>query len=188
MRVLFHGWLTYSYLHLSWSSDCQESVQIGSLTTLWHDHIAFIDDTACPGRKTAFSLTRMRWTVNLSLKSKLSFSNICQAGWVDVKLQVLLVFQKTVIIIKKLSKWKYTLWSYGWYPWNTLETSLVRLFTFSLNQTKKKNRHHSSINEWLINCTQANAINGSGACFQPRTTALPNSIDWNSYLATKLDG
>ena len=39
--VLFHGWLIYSYLHLSWSSDCQGSVQIGSLTTLWHDHIAF---------------------------------------------------------------------------------------------------------------------------------------------------
>ena len=30
------------------------SVQIGSLTSLWHDHIACIDDTACPGRKTAF--------------------------------------------------------------------------------------------------------------------------------------
>ena len=45
-KVLFHGWLIYSHLHLSWSSDCQGSVQIGSLTTLWHDHIAFIDDTA----------------------------------------------------------------------------------------------------------------------------------------------
>ena len=42
--------------YLSWSSasDCQESVQIGSLKTLWHDDIAYIDDTACPGRKTAF--------------------------------------------------------------------------------------------------------------------------------------
>ena len=39
--VLFHGWLIYSYLHLTWSSDCQGSVQIGSLTTLWHDLIAF---------------------------------------------------------------------------------------------------------------------------------------------------
>ena len=37
-KVLFHGWLIYSYLHVhvSWSSDCQRSVQIGSLTTLWH--------------------------------------------------------------------------------------------------------------------------------------------------------
>ena len=49
-KVSFHGWLIYSYLHLSWSSDYQGSVQIGSLTTLWHDQIAFIDDTACPGR------------------------------------------------------------------------------------------------------------------------------------------
>ena len=65
--VLSHGWLIYSYSSLSWSSDCQVSVQIGSLTTLWHDHIAFTDDTACPGRKTTFWLTRMRWTVNLSL-------------------------------------------------------------------------------------------------------------------------
>ena len=29
-------------------------MQIGSLTTLWHYHIACRDDTACPGRKTAF--------------------------------------------------------------------------------------------------------------------------------------
>ena len=40
-RVLSHGWLIYSYLHLSWSRDCQGSVQIGFLTTLWHDHITF---------------------------------------------------------------------------------------------------------------------------------------------------
>ena len=66
-KVSFHGWLIYSYLYLSWSSDRQVSVQIVSLITLWHDHIAFIDDTACPGRKTAFWLTSMRWTVNLSL-------------------------------------------------------------------------------------------------------------------------
>ena len=41
---------------LSWSSasDCQSSVQIGSLTTLWHDHIACIDDTACPTEKQHF--------------------------------------------------------------------------------------------------------------------------------------
>ena len=51
-KVLFHGWLIYSYFHISWSSDWQESVQIGSLTTLWHNHIAWIDDIACPGRKT----------------------------------------------------------------------------------------------------------------------------------------
>ena len=31
-KVLFHGWLIYSYLHLTWSSDCKRSVQIGSLT------------------------------------------------------------------------------------------------------------------------------------------------------------
>ena len=35
-KVLFHGWWIYSYLHISWSSDCHESVQISSLTTLWH--------------------------------------------------------------------------------------------------------------------------------------------------------
>ena len=50
-KILFNGWLIYSYLHLSWLSDCQESVQIGSLTTLWHDHIACTDDTACLRRK-----------------------------------------------------------------------------------------------------------------------------------------
>ena len=38
-KVLFHGWLIYSYVHISWSSDCQGSVQIGSLTSLWHDPI-----------------------------------------------------------------------------------------------------------------------------------------------------
>ena len=27
-KILFRGWLIYSYLHISWSSDCQESVQI----------------------------------------------------------------------------------------------------------------------------------------------------------------
>ena len=60
-KVLFHGLLFYSYLHLSWSSDCQESVQIGSLTTLWHDHIACIDDTACPGRKQQWACAEP-WT------------------------------------------------------------------------------------------------------------------------------
>ena len=62
-KVLFHGWWIYSYLHISWSSECQGSVQIGSLTTLWHDHIACIDDTACLGRKNAFWLMSIRWTV-----------------------------------------------------------------------------------------------------------------------------
>ena len=57
-RVLFPGWLIYSYLHLRWSSDCQGSVQIVSLTTLWHDHFAFIDDTPCLGRKIALWLYR----------------------------------------------------------------------------------------------------------------------------------
>ena len=57
-RVLFHVWLICSYLHLSWSSDCHGSVQIGSLTTLCHDDIAFIDDTACPGRINEHALNR----------------------------------------------------------------------------------------------------------------------------------
>ena len=39
-RVLFHGWLIFSYLHLRWSSDCQGSVQFGSLTTLWHESMS----------------------------------------------------------------------------------------------------------------------------------------------------
>ena len=33
-KVLFHGGLIYNFLHISCSSDCQGSVQIGSLTTL----------------------------------------------------------------------------------------------------------------------------------------------------------
>ena len=63
--------------YLSWSSasDCQGSVQIGSLTTLWHDHIACIDDTACPGRKTAFWYMSMRWTVDLSIKTINTFTS-----------------------------------------------------------------------------------------------------------------
>ena len=54
-KVLFHGWLIYSYLQ-SWSSasDCQQSVQICSLTTLWHDRIVYIDNTACPSGKQHF--------------------------------------------------------------------------------------------------------------------------------------
>ena len=55
-KVLCHGWSIYSYLHKNWSSECQGRVHIGSLTTLWHDHIACIDDTACPGKNTAFWL------------------------------------------------------------------------------------------------------------------------------------
>ena len=75
-KVSFRGWLIYSYLHLSWSSHCQGSVQIGSLTTLWHDHIAFIDDTACPGKKVAFSLTSMRWTANMYLWTFISSTSL----------------------------------------------------------------------------------------------------------------
>ena len=41
-KVLFHGWWIYSHLHISWSSECQGSVQVGSLTTSWYDHIACI--------------------------------------------------------------------------------------------------------------------------------------------------
>ena len=33
LKVLFYSWLMYSYLLQSWSSDCQGSVQIGSMTT-----------------------------------------------------------------------------------------------------------------------------------------------------------
>ena len=47
-------------------------MQIGSLTTLWYDHIAFIEDTTCPGRKKAFWLTSMHWTMNLSLQADIS--------------------------------------------------------------------------------------------------------------------
>ena len=59
-KDLFYSWLIYSYLHTRWSSDCQGCVQIGSLTSLQHDHIACIDDTA-------FWSMSMCWTVNLSL-------------------------------------------------------------------------------------------------------------------------
>ena len=45
-KVLFHGWWIYSHLHISWSSECQGSVQVGSLTTSWYDHIACIEDTS----------------------------------------------------------------------------------------------------------------------------------------------
>ena len=58
-KVLFHGWLIYSYLHLSWSSDYQGSVQIGSLTALWHDHIAFIDNRAyMPWQKNSILINK----------------------------------------------------------------------------------------------------------------------------------
>ena len=53
-RVLFHSWLiTVICKYLSWSSasDCQGIVQIGSLTTLWHDHIDCIDDYSMPRQK-----------------------------------------------------------------------------------------------------------------------------------------
>ena len=66
-KVLFHGSLIYSYFHIIWSSDCQGSVHIGSLTTLWHDHIAWKEDRACPDRKTAFWWMSMRWNVTMSL-------------------------------------------------------------------------------------------------------------------------
>ena len=42
-KVLFRGWLIYSYLHLSWSSDYQESVQIGSLTTKHYETIRLLE-------------------------------------------------------------------------------------------------------------------------------------------------
>ena len=51
---------------------------MGSLTTLWHDHIACIDDTACPGRKTVFWRMSMRWTVNVVIV--LLFINIWGRG------------------------------------------------------------------------------------------------------------
>ena len=70
LMALFHGWLIYSYSQIFKSIKSKwlpGRCEIGSLTTLWHDHIACIDDTACPGRKTAFWYTSMRWTMNLSL-------------------------------------------------------------------------------------------------------------------------
>jgi len=53
-KVLFHGRLIYSYLQIFKLIKCQWSVQICSLTTLWHDRIVCIDNTACPGRKQHF--------------------------------------------------------------------------------------------------------------------------------------
>ena len=73
----FIPWLmNLQLLHVSWSSDCQGSVQIGSLKTLWHDHIARIDDTACPGRKTPFWLMSMRWTVKLAFKTTVHIETV----------------------------------------------------------------------------------------------------------------
>ena len=69
-KVLFHGSLIYSYLHLSCSSDCHGRVQIGSLSSLWHDHIAFIDDTACRGRKTACAEP---WTCPCKIPARCSY-------------------------------------------------------------------------------------------------------------------
>ena len=75
-KVLFHSWWICSYLHISWSSDCLGSVQIGSLTMLWHDHIACIDNTARPQQKTAFWLMRMHWTVKPPLYSRFHFCSM----------------------------------------------------------------------------------------------------------------
>ena len=68
--VLFHGWLIYSYLQIfklikcKWlPGECADC----SLTILWHDQIAYIDDTACLGRKTAFWYVSMHEIANLSL-------------------------------------------------------------------------------------------------------------------------
>ena len=69
-KVLFHGSSIYSYLHLSCSSDCHGRVQIGSLSSLWHDHIAFIDDTACRGKKTACAEP---WTCPCKIPARCSY-------------------------------------------------------------------------------------------------------------------
>ena len=59
-KVLFHGWLIYSYLQIFKLIKCKwlpgDSGGCGDwfFATLWRDHIAYVDDTACPGRKTAF--------------------------------------------------------------------------------------------------------------------------------------
>ena len=60
-KVLFHGWLIYSYLQIFKLIKCKwlpgECADWFFDNITWYDHIACIyciDDTACPGRKTAF--------------------------------------------------------------------------------------------------------------------------------------
>ena len=57
-KVLFHGWLIYSYFQIfklikqKWLPGESADWFFDNITG--NDHIARIDDTACPGRKTAF--------------------------------------------------------------------------------------------------------------------------------------
>ena len=56
LMALFHGWLIYSYsqiFKLIKSKWLPGRCEIGSLTTLWHDHIACIDDTAMSQQKNS---------------------------------------------------------------------------------------------------------------------------------------
>ena len=73
----FIPWLmNLQLLHVSWSSDRQGSVQIGSLTTLWHYHIARIDDTACLGRKTPFDWWACAEPWNLAFKTTVHIETV----------------------------------------------------------------------------------------------------------------
>ena len=56
-KVLFHSWLIYSYLQIFKLMNCQGIVQIGSLTTLWHDYIACIDDATRVGKRYSILIT-----------------------------------------------------------------------------------------------------------------------------------
>ena len=113
-KVLFHGSLIYSYLHLSCSSDCHGRVQIGSLSSLWHDHIAFIDDTACRGRKTACAEP---WTCPCKIPARCSYysegrvSSSGRSGAVSSKYGKLFTSKKNVFFFKKV---RYRAFSLTW--------------------------------------------------------------------------
>ena len=57
-KVLFHGWLIYSYFQIfklikqKWLPGESADWFFDNITG--NDNIARIDDTACPGKKTAF--------------------------------------------------------------------------------------------------------------------------------------
>ena len=51
-KVLFHGWLIYSYLKIFKLIKCKWLP--GECTEWFFDNVTCIDDKAYPGRKTAF--------------------------------------------------------------------------------------------------------------------------------------
>ena len=56
-KVLFHGWLIYSYLQIFKLIKCKwlpGECADWFFDNIWHDYIACLDYTACPSRKTAF--------------------------------------------------------------------------------------------------------------------------------------